>query len=118
MSNNGLVSTIFWSSLDNLLESSGKNLKQFCEEMNVSYGSMRATRSKGLAPTSLDLIINIAKYFNVPIDYLLTGNKSQLPDDVLDVCFKLCKLTEEQRQPVIKLIEGQIDFWNNTFNNK
>jgi len=115
--NDGLVFEVFWNGLDSLLDANGITLKQLCEALNISYGSMRATRSKGLAPSNLELIIQIAKYFNVPVDFLLTGNKTaDLPADVLQICLELCKLDEIQRQPVIKLIEGQIDFWKKTFN--
>jgi transcriptional regulator with XRE-family HTH domain len=71
--------------IENLCVSLGINITQMCREAEVPRGNLtdlKKGRQSGLSAVNLS---KIANYFNVSVDYLLTGKqKEEAPIDVVD----------------------------------
>lgn len=58
----------------NLIESSGLSDAAFCHELSLGNGIIGKWRN-GKQKPSLDAVVKIAAYFEVSIDYLVTGTE-------------------------------------------
>ena len=69
---------MFWENFVNLCNSVGKSPNGIAKDINVSSGAITSWK-KGKVPHHSTLL-KIANYFNVSVDYLLTG-KNEPPAD-------------------------------------
>lgn len=66
---------MFWENFVNLCNSVGKSPNGIAKDINVSSGAITSWK-KGKVPHHSTLL-KIANYFNVSVDYLLTGIKEK-----------------------------------------
>ena len=101
------------------------NIHALCEKEGIKYGNLcrnigirrsflselKAGRTKSL---STEVLSKIAAYFNVSVDYILTGNQKenppQQPQSEVDAAVerirrKLESMPKEQREALMNLIE-------------
>lgn len=69
---------MFWENFVNLCNSVGKSPNGIAKDINVSSGAITSWK-KGKVPHHSTLL-KIANYFNVSVDYLLTGIKEPPAD--------------------------------------
>ena len=91
-----------------------KNINQ--QKLAMIFQISQASISKyeiGLAEPDIEMIIRMAKYFNVSTDYILgysdirnTLSKRDLTDEEIDHLLSYKKLLPEQREKVIAYIQG------------
>lgn len=93
-----------------------KARKESREELAKAIGKNRQVftdwKAKDISPTALDLYI-MAKHLGTTFDYLLLGDTDHFPTDIALVIAKLQTLSEEERKPIIALIDQQVDYWRN-----
>ena len=75
----------------------GFTQEQLAMELNLSYEHL-SKMERGLRTCSFDLLLEIAGYFNVSCDYLLTGRdfeRVETRDQLIDIASALMKLAKE-----------------------
>lgn len=84
------------------------------EHLDINSKKISAWKSRNSYPSSDDLY-KIAKYLNVTMEWLLTGENpnTTLPEDIQKSVQKMLTLTEKQREPINVLIDGQVNYWKN-----
>ena len=99
-----------------------ENIEKFCNAKGITKAQM--LRDLGLPSSttanwkhrqnmpSAETIFRIAKYFGVPMEYIMYGEGNPMDDDIVAAAAKLKTLTKEQRQPIIDLIFAQVDYWH------
>lgn len=62
-----------------------------------------------------DDLFRIAKYLNVSMEWLLTGENptTNLPLDIQKVAHELLTVEGKKRDSIISLIHNQVEFWKN-----
>lgn len=75
-----------------------------------------AMLEKEVREPSYDVLLKLSDIFNVSIDYLLgktveehPGELDKLAQDIDDLCAKLSKLPESERNKVLKMIDIMLD---------
>ncbi len=102
--------SIFSQRLSSLIFSSYKNLNVIAEEMGITRQSLAQYRDGNNIPDALTLT-KIADYFNVSIDYIITGEeKHPIPvPKMTDEYYKLISiyssLSETDRNYIMSLAE-------------
>ncbi len=74
----------FFERLQDLLDSRNLSQKQLAESINVRQNTISDWKNKGNLPQG-ETAIKLAQYFNVSLDYLLTGedkNNELSPDEI------------------------------------
>ena len=98
---------MFWENFVNLCNSVGKSPNGIAKDINVSSGAITSWK-KGKVPHHSTLL-KIANYFNVSVDYLLTGIKeppADADDELVAEFIELLNgLTDEQLKSVFDYIE-------------
>lgn len=96
-----------------------QRIKSICElkeleKLGISPQSISNWKTRNTIPKADDLY-KIAKYLNVTMEWLLTGENpnTELPEDIQKSVTKLLTLTEKQREPINVLIDGQVNYWKN-----
>jgi len=94
-------------------------IKDLCElkeleKISISPQVVSNWKSRNTVPKADDLY-RIAKYLNVTMEWLLTGENpnTELPEDIQKSVQKMLTLTEKQREPINVLIDGQVNYWKN-----
>ena len=103
-----------YSNIHTLCEKEGIKDGTLCGNIGIRrsfLSELKAGRTKSL---SAEVLSKIATYFNVPVDYLLTGNQKenppQQPQSEVDATVerirrKLESMPKEQREALMNLIE-------------
>lgn len=102
----------FVDRLRNLLQSKGISQNQFLKENGLAKGSIGNWEQRGNIP-SADIVLRIAKYLDVSMEYLLTGEEGKNDDlDILETLpeerlknISFSQITEEE---AVKLDEDTI----------
>jgi len=100
----------FANNLKNLRESNNITQEQLAEYLKVSRPTVAGYETKSRQP-DYERLEKIAEYFNVSIDYLITGyeqkNKEILKENILDqeVLRSYRTLTIESKQDVLNYIQ-------------
>ena len=87
----------FGSRLRKLRQACGKTQEELCEEIGVSDTHYRKIEA-GTRTGSLELIVEMAEYFDVSLDYLLLGeteSNSKAKRDILAVMENLARIARE-----------------------
>lgn len=104
------------------------NIEKFCVARHITKADM--LRDLGLPSSitanwkhrgnmpSAETIYKIAKYFGVPMEYIMYGEGNPMDDDIVAVAAKLKILSKEQRKPIISLIFSQVDYWEDFYKSK
>lgn len=97
------MSTLY-ERIENLCVDLGINITQMCREADVPRGNLtdlKKGRQMGLSAQNLN---KIANYFNVSVDYLLTGEqKEKAPIDVVDEDLRVY-LDELRNRPEMRML--------------
>ena len=72
---------------------------------------------KSFNPNLSDLL-NIAKYFGVPLEYLISGNESPIDDSTAAFLVTTQGLTEEQKKIIYASIMAQVELFKKMNENK
>lgn len=103
---------MFWENFVNLCNSVGKSPNGIAKDINVSSGAITSWK-KGKVPHHSTLL-KIANYFNVSVDYLLTGIKEPPADADDELVAEFIELMEslsddelQQTMNFIKFIKQQ-----------
>lgn len=83
----------FWERIKTL--SARKNVlqKDWCEALNFDVQNIRNKIYRKVFPT-IDEIVLISKYFEVSIDYLITGNAADSTERIIDLESRLKQISE------------------------
>lgn len=95
----------FSDRLDLLLTEKKETRTHLAEVIGIKNQSFSDWKKRGTIP-SADIVLKIANYFNVSIDWLITGNEtSGLTHEDTDFIYKLRQLSEKDKNTVLGLIE-------------
>jgi transcriptional regulator with XRE-family HTH domain len=95
----------------------GLTQAQLAEKINISHTQLTRYESKNVQPPA-DVLLRLANTFDVSIDYLVSGNKSDkieqtLKDAELIKQFKqLDKLPEDEKKSILKVLGALIRDFN------
>lgn len=93
----------FFERLSLLLKTKGISQKQLADSLGIRQATISDWKNKGNLPQG-ETAIKIADYFDISLDYLLTGNlKNELPDEDIALIVRYHNLSQEKKQ-VIKLL--------------
>lgn len=103
----------FWERVENLIEQKGINKKTLAAEAGIDSSNISKGLKSGGSP-SADTAVRIAKFLDTSVEYLVTGNDSQLSESrikQLDTLLRyaktvktLDKLPSKVRKPIITMI--------------
>lgn len=94
-----------------LCKKAGVSVKAMLESNGIVYSSYYSSQQAKRLPPLSDLL-SISKYFNVSLDYLITGkDKYDLPQDLRLLMAELSTLDEKQRSFLILSMEYQISLF-------
>ena len=100
----------FYERLQALMDSQRLTQKDFAEATGIRPTTISEWKKNGNLPTG-DAAIKIANYFDISLDYLLTGNlKNELPDEDIALIVRYHNLPKE-KQHVIKLLLEVLTFF-------
>ncbi len=103
--------------IQELRKQTGLTQAQLAEKVNISHTQLTRYESKDVQPPA-DVLKRLAGVFDVSIDYLVNGNKSDkveqtLKDAELIKQFKqLDKLPDEEKKSILKVINALIRDFN------
>lgn len=105
--------------MDFSAESIINRIKSLCdikslEKINITPQIVSNWKSRNSIPRADDLF-RIAKYLNVSMEWLLTGENptTDLPLDIQKVAHELLTVEGKKRDSIISLIHNQVEFWEN-----
>ena len=105
--------------MDFSAESIINRIKSLCdikslEKINITPQIVSNWKSRNSIPRADDLF-RIAKYLNVSMEWLLTGENptTNLPLDIQKVAHELLTVEGKKRDSIISLIHNQVEFWKN-----
>jgi len=83
-------------------------------KLGFATSTISGWKTRNVFPQSDDLY-RIAKYLNVTMEWLLTGENpnTEFPEDIQKSVQKMLTLTDKQREPINVLIDGQVNYWKN-----
>lgn len=102
--------TILLRNIDIFCKSKGILKADLLRDLNLNSGIISNWKARGNLP-SVDVVIAIAKYFGVSVNFLLTNEDTEIDDDIILVIAKLSQLSKEEREPIVEIINNQVDFW-------
>lgn len=83
----------------------GLTRTSWAKKFGISESTIRNWIRRGTLP-SADIMYNIAKYFNVPIEYLISGEESTLDDIDFIMLLKFQKLDSEKKKIALSIIDS------------
>lgn len=105
--------------MDFSAESIINRIKSLCdikslEKIDITPQIVSNWKSRNSIPRADDLF-RIAKYLNVSMEWLLTGENptTDLPLDIQKVASELLTVEGKKRDSIISLIHNQVEFWKN-----
>lgn len=102
--------TPFLENLKERLRSKNMTQKELAEKTGISVNTIRGWFSKDFTPDVLTAQ-KIAEVLDTTIDYLVTGKNVAIPMDLEITIKQLEQFTYEERQPILFMLQGQIDYW-------
>lgn len=102
------METDIYERIKNLCAAKNISVKKMCESTGIVYSSYYSSQQSKRIPNSLDLM-DMARFFNVSVDYLLTGKESfSLSEEVRNLAMSIDSMPEKYRFLFIKMTEAQI----------
>ena len=114
---------MFYDIYKNLCESIGKSATAVAIDLDISRGTVSNWKNKGASPNG-EILQKIADYFDISVDYLLSGETKKSPDTMSEdeeimeylnelknnpgmrILFSKAKgATKEDLEKVVKMIE-------------
>lgn len=94
----------FVNRLEMCCKQKGITRTQFAHDFGIPESTIRNWLRNGNFP-SAKILYNMAQYFGVPMEYLLTGDETKLDDTDFVMLLKFMKLSPEKKKIAISLIE-------------
>lgn len=92
--------------IDTLIKARNLKRKAVADAVGISLQPFTSWANRGSLPSS-DIAYRIAKYLNVSIEWLLTGEEMELPPrDDLELARRIAALPPEYRDMVMRQVEG------------
>jgi transcriptional regulator with XRE-family HTH domain len=102
----------FLRNIDLFLAARNENQTELARHLGLPKNTVSNWKARGTIP-SADVVYKIAKYFGVPMEYILYGEENSLDDDIILAIAKLKTIDKEKRKVVIDLLCSQVDYWKN-----
>jgi transcriptional regulator with XRE-family HTH domain len=99
----------FRTNLKEELSFSGMLVKELAATSGVPKRALDTYLREKASMPSADAAVQIARVLGVTVEYLVTGKRSLLPDDIRSINRNLLKLSEKDRQVVAVLVKALID---------
>jgi len=87
----------FWKRVKALIKEMQTTQAEAAKVCHMSYNTLRAWISRNTIP-SLDVAYNLARYFGVSIEYLITGKEPDIAARIDDALLLLKKTDEKLRK--------------------
>ena len=88
----------FWKRVKALIKEKHTTQAEAAKVCHMSFNTLRAWMSRNTIP-SLDVAYNLARYFGVSIEYLITGKEANIAARIDDVLL-LLKRTDEKLKKI------------------
>ena len=103
---------MFFTRLEQLCKEKGKSTTAVCAEIGIAKTTVSYWRNKSSVIPKQDVLLKIANYFNVSVDYLLgeedkekkTTDYDGLSDGEKELLELFNRVPESQRQMVLQMI--------------
>lgn len=95
--------------IDNCLKAMGLTRETLANHIGKNKQVFTDWKNCNIMPKCDDLY-KMSKFLGVPMEYLLTGEKT-MPDEIAVAASMIASLDPEKRQPVIAMLKSQVDFW-------
>lgn len=103
--------------IDSLLKLRDETRKDLAALIGKNPQVFTDWKNQGASPSAID-IWKIATHLGTTVEYIMTGSDERMPEDIKKAVIKLSSLTEEQRRPIMSIIDGQVDYWKKAFSEK
>lgn len=100
----------FYERVKQLVKNKNFTLKFFIESLGINYDSYNGQKRYNNLPRADDAL-KIASALNTTVEYLVTGKNVAIPMDLEITIKQLEQFTYEERQPILFMLQGQIDYW-------
>lgn len=95
----------FSERLEMLLAEKKETRTHLAEVIGITNQSFSDWKKRGTIPNA-DIVLKIANYFNVSVDWLITGTeKENITHEDADFIYKLRQLSEKDKNTVMGLLE-------------
>lgn len=102
---------LFWTRVNKLIKDNKKTQKTLSVECGFSARRIESLSANNRSPDVKEAV-KIAQALNTTVEYLVTGEVSaNIPKDLKEALNKILSLTENQRGPVIAMLNSQVEFW-------
>lgn len=106
--NGDMCTELFYERLERLIKDKGVQQKDLAENCGISSNGISTWKVTGTLPRA-DIAIKIAKYLDVSVEYLITGELSGIDkNDVL--AYTVSRLSAKKRNVVQAVIDSLEDF--------
>ena len=100
----------FWIRVNSLIKENHITQETLCNECGIVLSTYKGWNLRGIYPNAKQLL-DICKVLNTTPEYLIYNKKSDIPADIQNVIMQMSLFTEEERQPIIFMIKGQLEYW-------
>lgn len=107
----------FWNGVKPLIKKNGLTQAKLAEICNIPFGTLQGWIAKSVLPDVLSAQ-KIASALNTTVEYLITGKNGAVPLDLQMTLAQLSEFTFEERQPILFMLQGQIEYWKKVLNKK
>ncbi|MBO7518339.1 MAG: helix-turn-helix transcriptional regulator [Methanobrevibacter sp.] len=97
----------FVSRLELCCKEKGLTRTSFAKDFGIPESTIRNWIRNGNMP-SAEIVYNMSKYFNVPMEYLIGGKESPLGDAEIIMFLKMQKLSATQKKMLITVADSLI----------
>lgn len=97
--------------IDNCLKAMGLNREKLANHIGKNKQVFTDWKNCNIIPKADDLY-KIAKFLGVPMEYLLIG-ENVMNDEVAAVAAMITAIDKKNRQPVIAMLQSQVEYWRN-----
>lgn len=85
-------------------------IRSFIESLGINYDSYNGLKRYGNLPRA-DEAVKIAAALGTSVEYLVTGESSGLPDDIIQTVAMLKELPPDERGATIAIVKSQFKYW-------
>ena len=94
----------FYERIQKILASKNMNFADLSRIIGISQPSMNGWKN-GSIPRS-DVGVRIAKALDTTVEYLVTGEESEIPKEILDAAYEISRLPPMLRNIVLSTLES------------
>ncbi len=97
--------------MDFMIENSKRTYLELAEYLNKNKQVFYDWRHKAGRKPGLEDLLKIAKFFGVPLEYVISGEESTIDDATAVFLVQTKDLTEEQKKVIYASIKAQVDMF-------